>query len=385
MRVVRWRNAVVGISMMLLFAACGGGSTGSEPADVSDEPNGSEAPEGSAAAGELEWVDGVLQPLEDGFPNQPITLIVVDDAGSDDGIYARHLQSALADRGPVRLNIADRPDLGSAFGTFEAIRAVADEAGGTEGYVLVVGTQTGTALDLIQTPVAQELGVSLDDANWVNNNERVPWIIIGRTDAPWGDTFEEMISYCQENPGEITYVSRGPGASVGTAFLQYMASADCEVNEVVGGSGEEIAIAIGAGEGDVAISVVGVTLPLIEDGRLVPLACTGNENPCPGDWETDLPTAGSVVGIDDDPWGSTRGLVMPREVPDAHRDWLYEFFKAAPENAEYEANRAQLPGLTILDFDHEQAMDVARNIIEFGWPILEAQDQIDPSVTEPPS
>lgn len=382
---VRWRTAVAGISMMLLFAACGGEATQSAPAGEPSAAPGSGGPEGSAAAGELEWVDGVLQELPDGFPNQPITLVVVDDAGSDDGIYARHLQSALADRSPVRINIADRPDLGSAFGTFEAIRAVADEPGGTEGYVLVVGTQTGTVLDLIQTPVSEELDVSLEDANWVNNNERVPWIIVGRADAPWGDSFEDMISYCQENPGEVTYVSRGPGASVGTAFLQYMTSADCEVNEVVGGSAEEIAIAVAAGEGDVAISVVGVTIPLIEDGRLVPLACTGNENPCPGDWETEVPTAASVVGIDDDPWGSTRGLVMPREVPDEHRAWLYELFRAAPESEEYEENRSQLPGLTILDLDHEEAMEVSRNILEFGWPILEAQDQIDPSVTEPPT
>jgi tripartite-type tricarboxylate transporter receptor subunit TctC len=322
---------------------------------------------------------------EDGFPNQPLTLVVVDDAGSDDGIYARHLQSALNDRSPVRINIADRPDLGSAFGTFEAIRAVAAEPGGTDGYVLVVGTQTGTVLDLIQTPVMEELDITIEDANWVNNNENVPWIIVGRADAPWGNSFEDMIAYCQENPGEVTYVSRGPGASVGTAFLQYMNAAECEVNEVVGGSAEEIAIAVGAGEGDVAISVVGVTLPLIEEGRLVPLACTGNQNPCPGDWETDVPTAGSVVGLDDDPWGSTRGLVVPIEVPDEHRDWLYELFSAAPESEEYQENRSQLPGLTIIDLDHEGAMEFSRNIIDFGWPILEAQGQIDPSVTEPPS
>ena len=42
-----------------------------------------------ASAQPGEFVKGVLQPLADGFPNKAITLIVVDDPGSRDGIYAR--------------------------------------------------------------------------------------------------------------------------------------------------------------------------------------------------------------------------------------------------------------------------------------------------------
>lgn len=57
----------------------------------------------------LEWKDGVLQPLADGFPNQPITLINVDDAGTNSGIYVRALQEAIKDMSPVEIRISDEP------------------------------------------------------------------------------------------------------------------------------------------------------------------------------------------------------------------------------------------------------------------------------------
>ena len=36
----------------------------------------------------VEWKDGVLQPLPDGFPNRAITIVNVDDPGTRDGIYS---------------------------------------------------------------------------------------------------------------------------------------------------------------------------------------------------------------------------------------------------------------------------------------------------------
>ena len=55
----------------------------------------------SASAQSGEFVKGVLQPLKDGFPNRPITLINADEAGSNDGIYGRVLQAALKGISPV--------------------------------------------------------------------------------------------------------------------------------------------------------------------------------------------------------------------------------------------------------------------------------------------
>ena len=54
-----------------------------------------------------EFVKGVLQPLADGFPNKPITIIVVDEPGSRDGIYARTMQEACRGISPVDILVSD--------------------------------------------------------------------------------------------------------------------------------------------------------------------------------------------------------------------------------------------------------------------------------------
>ena len=57
-----------------------------------------------------QWVDGKLQPLEDGFPNRPIVFMVVDEPGSGDSIYATLLSEVAKDMCPVPIKILHRQD-----------------------------------------------------------------------------------------------------------------------------------------------------------------------------------------------------------------------------------------------------------------------------------
>ncbi|MPZ15434.1 MAG: hypothetical protein GEU73_13610 [Chloroflexi bacterium] len=59
------------------------------------------SPSGAAGSEEFVWEDGVLQPLEDGFPDREITLVVVDDPGTRDALYAVDMAEALSDISPV--------------------------------------------------------------------------------------------------------------------------------------------------------------------------------------------------------------------------------------------------------------------------------------------
>ncbi len=368
------RAAGAMMAAVFLVAACGNSAA---------TPSASAAPS-SPDGWTPEYVDGKLQPLPDGFPNQPITLIVVDDAGSDDGIYARAAQAAAEKISPVSIKIADRPDLGSTFGTFEALNNVAAQPGGKDGYTLVVATQTGSVFDLLTTPVVKDLGVTLDSINWVANTERVPWVIVTPTGRPWGRSLEDFLTACKAAPGTLKYLSRGPGASVNTAFNQYMLLAGCEVNEVIGGSNQEIAISMGAGVADIAISIVGVQLPIIEDGKVVLLGCTGNTDPCPGGWDPAVSPASKVVGLEVDPWGSTRGYAVPQDVPDLHRAWLTELILKINADTDYQANRAQLPGLAIVNLDHDQAREISVGLLNGGYDVLKEMGGLDPSVTSKP-
>lgn len=366
---------IVGCSGTASPAPSSGGASPTAAAPSEAPP--SEAPP-TEAAWAPEFVDGKLQPLPDGFPSEAITFIVVDEAGSDDGIYARNFQAALDSISPVRIDVVDRPDLGANFGTWEAIKYVGEQPGGNEGYLMVVGSVTGTTLDLVTTPVAKDLGVSIDGMNWVAVTEQVPWLMVTRNDAPWGTDVAKFVEYATAHPGEVKWISRGSGSAVTFAFTHYQQLLGIKLNEIIGGSIEDVLLAIGAGEGDVAMNVTGSTMAFVETGRVQVMSCTGNTNPCNG---FDVVNAATVAGIQGkDPWGSSRGLLVPPEVDELHRDWLTALVLEATKDAKFQEARKQLPGLVVTDFDHAKSVELAQFIYDTGHEIAKQNGTLDPSV-----
>jgi tripartite-type tricarboxylate transporter receptor subunit TctC len=369
--------AALAVVASLVAACAGSGSPGPTGAGVSPTAG---QPSEAATEGpwEPEFVDGELQPLPDGFPNQPLTFIVVDEAGSDDGIYARNFQAALDGVSPVRIDVVDRPDLGANFGTWEALKYTAEQPGGNDGYLMVVASVTGTTMDLLTTPVAQDLSVSIDDMNWVVVTEQVPWLMVTRSDAPWGTDVEQFAEYAKAHPGEVRWISRGTGSAVTFSFAHYQRLLGIELNEIIGGSIEDVLLAVGAGEGDVAMNVTGSTMAFVDTGRVKVMSCTGNNNPCPG---FDVVNAATVAGIQgDDPWGSSRGLLVPPDVDDLHRAWLAALLLEANKNADFQVAREQLPGLVLTDFDHAKAGELAQFIYDTAYDIAKDAGVLDPSV-----
>ena len=66
----------------------------------------------------------------------PSRLVVVDDPGSRDGIYARTLQEALKGISPVPILVSDEPV--AVGGTFDKLKDLQTREGGIEGYYPVV-------------------------------------------------------------------------------------------------------------------------------------------------------------------------------------------------------------------------------------------------------
>jgi tripartite-type tricarboxylate transporter receptor subunit TctC len=370
------RLATFGVAVAML-SACGGAGT------ASTEPEGSTAASagssGDAAAWEPEFVDGVLQPLPDGFPSEPLTLLVVDEAGSQDGIYARHMQSALEDISPVRVNVVDRPDFGT-YGSYEALVWMQEQPGGDEGYISAVLVDPGTTMDLLNTPVGEELGVDITSLNRVILTEQVPYAFYTRKDAPWGDSMEEFVAYAQEHPGELTFVGRGPGSGVDIGMADYLDRLGIEVETVVGGSFEEIAAAVAAGEGDFSMAGTQVVAQFYEDDQVEVLAVTGDAE-ATEPW-TGVPRVQDITGQEEDPWGRNVGFYTTPETPDLHRDWLFELMKAATESEGFIADRTAIPGLKVVAVPHDEFEALAQSAYDIAYPLLEEQGLLDPSVQE---
>jgi tripartite-type tricarboxylate transporter receptor subunit TctC len=214
-------------------------------------------------AQEPTFVDGVLQPLPDGFPESPITLINVDDAGSSSGLYIRSLQQALEDISPVEIRIADEPR--AAGGTIHTLAdVVANREGGDQGYVLVQGSTIGSGTDFLTEPVEKETGLSIDDVNFFISTEAAPWAILQRKDAPWGRGFDKFVEYARAHPGEIKYISPGVGGGLDIFTTWLLDALDIEVNKIPAANREASLAAVGGGAGDITTNNATSTLKALD-------------------------------------------------------------------------------------------------------------------------
>lgn len=349
-------RVMVVLVLAALLAACGAlGPAGDSPASSPTTPE---------TGGEWEPVydDGVLQPLPDGFPESPITLVNMDDPGSDDGIYARVMQEALQDISPVEVRVLDRPS--PVSGTPVGLEFAASQEGGNEGYYAIVAAMTGGALDFLTEPVTEEYGITLEDLNPVIATERAPFVVVSRTDAPW-TTYEEMVEYAKENPGELRYIA-AVGSQLDIAMERLMDEGGWEAEKISGGELEEITTAVGAGEADFTMMIPGIARTHYEGDRVDVILSIGDTA---GEPWSDAATT-TDIGLPDEPWGSVRGFLVPAEVPDTHRDWLYELFRAASETDAYQQRIENLPGAERLAMDHDEVVEVMQNVVEFAEPIV---------------
>jgi len=316
------------------------------------------------------FVDGVLQPLPNGFPEGPITLINVDDAGSSSGLYVRSLQQALENISPVDIRTTDEPR--AAGGTIHTVADVTENReGGDQGYFLVQGSTIGSGTDWLTEPVKKETGLSIEDVNFFISTEAAPWAILQRKDAPWGPSFAGFVEYAKAHPGEIKYISPGVGGGLDIFTTWLLSALDIEVNKIPAANREASLAAVGGGAGDIttnnavsslkALDRVDVLLVSIPE---VPQGFGGEGTGSSSDYAT--------YGIENIAWGSYQGFLLASVVPEDHVNWLHALLSAATEQEAYQRRKDTVPGVVIKATSIEDTNAQARNAYVAAEPIVRA-------------
>ena len=314
-----------------------------------------------------DFVKGVLQPLPDGFPNRPLVIMVVDDPGTADSVYAMGLSEAAKKMSPVPILIEHRGDFGD-YGNWAALGWIKEQGKiGTDGYISIVGTQPGNQMDLFLVNMKKEVGVGEEDYNSVAFTEFAPYALIQRTGAPWGDTMKDLIAYAKKNPNTVRFISGGISSASAIAMFWYAQELGFTVKEVVGGGPDARALAVAAGEGDITTAQPGTAIAHYQAGKIKVLMMGGAE-PAPPMWSS-APNAESL-GMKGDPFGTYRGLVTIKEVPESHRNWLETLFTAAGKDKDFADKRKQIPGLVVKSYSKADMVRFAKNAKAFAIPIL---------------
>lgn len=308
-----------------------------------------------------------LEPLENGFPEQPIVLLVIDSPGSVDSLFASQMAEAASKISPQPVVVEHREDF-TNFGTWEGIAWIRDQGEiASEGYITYVLTVPDAQVDMAAMDIESMTGQGMDEYNPVFSAEKVPFFLIQRSDAPWGDTIEDLIAYAQANPGEVRHITGGPGGGQDAAMRLWASQLNIPMTDVIGGNPQERALAVASGEGDITASPPDVLGPHYDAGR-VDLLLGAGATPFPEPWE-DVPPSMTLFDAFD-PFSQTRTIAVAPEVPDEHRDWLYTLFSTAAQDPEYIARREQVTALEIIDLGPEESKALAESGLEISIEIF---------------
>lgn len=348
----RVRRVLAVVGTAVLVAGCAADEGGNGGNDASNE------------GWTPEYVDGVLQPLPDGFPSEPLVLVNPDAPGHDDGLYARAMQSALEEISPVPVEVQDKSY--PTFGTWAGIQDMQNQPGGTEGYYAQVAAFVGTALDVLTEPVEDEFGMGMADLRPVIATERTPFVMVTRADAPW-QSYEDLVAAAQASPGELRYVA-ATGSLLDIGMERLMSVGEWTADKIPAAASVDAATAVAAGEGDFTMLTPSVARSHEEAGNVrVLLVISPDEEP-PAGYENAVTTGG--LGLADEPWVSYRGFIVAPETPDAHVDWLFELFRAGSEEPPPHERVESLPGAEVITLDAQELDKIMNDALEYADPIV---------------
>jgi len=292
MKTHRWRNGMIGMSLVLLLVMMG-------------------------------WSANLW--AQETFPNRPISLTVPAAAGGGTDIIARIFAEALEPILGQKVVILNKPGAAGFVGI---------PTSRPDGYTLGI-TPVAT---LTMTPHVLEVPYTLDDFSYVTQITQAPIIFCVRDDFP-AKTPKEFFEYAKKNPGKLTVGSAGIGSINHICGERVFHAMGVKLKAVhFGGTGPIIQAFLG-GHVDVCSTSVQPILPHIKSGKVWAVFTSTKD-------KVDvLPGMATVtdLGVPDAETISWRGIFGPKGIPAERIAILEQAFLKAAETDKVKGNSALSP------------------------------------------
>ena len=245
-----------------------------------------------AARARVSWAQG--------YPNQPVRILVGFAAGGNFDLVARMIGQWLSEQLRQPVIVENRPGAGGNIATEAAIRAPAD------GYTLLLGG----AVNAVNATLYDKLPFDfLGDVAPVAGVVRFPNVITVSTSFP-ATTVPEFIAYVKANPGKVNQGSSGNGTTQHLAGALFKMMTGTEFMHVpYRGAAPAITDLLG-GQVQVLFEPLPASIPFIKAGKIRALAVTTARR---SEALPELPAVGEFVpGYEASGW---TGLCGPRNTP----------------------------------------------------------------------
>lgn len=237
-----------------------------------------------------------------GYPSQPIKIVVPFTAGGTSDLLAREVGRNLTNDWGQAVVIENRPGAGGAIGTAEVARSAPD------GYTFLMGSSAALAIGPYLTketpydPVKDFRPVSLvaQIQNLLVVNPAIPV-----------KTVSDLLAYAKSH--RMIFASYGIGSSPHMSAEMFEKMGGVQMTHLPFRGAPEAMTEILAGRVNLIFDNLPSALPMAKSGKLVAIAVSGNHRSA---LVPDVPTVAEsgLPGFDVTTW---YGLVAPAGVPDA--------------------------------------------------------------------
>ncbi|MCM3660983.1 tripartite tricarboxylate transporter substrate binding protein [Georgenia satyanarayanai] len=287
----------------------------------------------------------------DTYPERDVNVTVPFNAGGSTDLTARTVGEAMGNHWGKEIVVTNTPGAGGSVGTQSVLNAKAD------GYtVLADGMLSFTSMPVMGTLETMPADWDFWLATFTPNIIAVP------AESPY-ETIDDLLQAMEENPGQVSVGTAGPGSAGHIAAELIATAADVEYRHVPYEGGNPAILATLGGEVDFAPQLLVEMHDMLISGDLRGLAALSDEA-VTLDGGITIPTLADALPEIADilPMGQTTGLAVPKGLDEGILAAIDEGFEAAMQNQAF------------LDFSAENGMQaVAIGRADAGDRVAELQ------------
>ena len=285
------------------------------------------------------------------YPNRPIRLLIPFAPGGGVDIVARVVGQKLSEKIGQPVLVESKPGAGGALAVNELMRSEPD------GYTLLLTTSSHATLPM------------LNRLSWHPSNDFTPvaniyfYTFVMTTNSASTSrfrTFAEFMTYIRANPGKINWGSSGIAGPQHLAGAQFSKVAGVDMVHVPYRGNGPMIQALLANDVQLVFDTPTLVVPHIQDGKLTPLAITGDRRlpKLP-----DVPTV-RETGLVEFTGGGRVFVLATKGLPEPIQTFLNKEFVAALESKEVRERLTGF-GLTVPESGENTAVSVKQHIDSF--------------------
>jgi tripartite-type tricarboxylate transporter receptor subunit TctC len=298
-----------------------------------------------------------------GYPDKAVKVIVPFAPAGPTDIVARLIATKLSERLGKQFYVENVTGAGGNTGMGQAARAAPD------GYTVLFVSSSYVVNPSLYPKIPYDPYKDFIPVTVVGD---APNILLINPAVP-ARTVAELVSYIRANPGKLSYASAGTGTTPHLSGELFRLTMKLDIVHVpFSGAGPAIQ-SLAGGHTPMAFTSLPPAIPMIQEGKLRPLAVTAATRAAA---LPDVPTLGES-GLPDQEADTLQAVLLPAGTPQPIVDLLYREIKAIVALPDIKERFAVLGLDAVANTPEEFAAQIRREIAKWGKVIHDANIRME--------